>query len=81
MKGAQQQVCKVCSEILVSTCLTSTPKAMKIGPWLPGLEVGMDLGRDLWDPDMDLLQVAGTALARSMSHTSMTNQQETSKHG
>lgn len=26
------------------------------------LEVGMDLGRDLWDPDMDLLQVAGTAL-------------------
>ena len=35
---------------------------MKIGPWLPGLEVGMDLGRDPWDPDMDLLQVvAGTA--------------------
>jgi len=26
------------------------------------LEVGMDLGRDPWDPDMDLLQVvAGTA--------------------
>lgn len=49
---------------------------MKIGPWLPGLEVGMDLGRDPWDPDMDLLQVvAGTAaLARSMGHTSMTNQ-------
>ena len=66
MEGAQQQVCKVCSEILVSTCLTSKPKAMKIGPWLPGLEVGMDLGRDPWDPDMDLLQVvAGTAaLAR-----------------
>lgn len=36
----------------------------------------MDLGRDPWDPDMDLLQVvAGTAaLARSMGHTSMTNQ-------
>ena len=67
MKGAQQhQICKVCSEILFSTFLTSTPKAMKIGPWLPGLEVGMDLGRDPWNPDMDLLQVvAGTAALKS----------------